>query len=646
MTAAGVRHWLLTLNLPEQYEALLLTGGYNTLANCEQLNDAVLEQIGIKAVGHRRRILSHLPSNVTEMSEVAAYESEEDDREVYDIPPVARRPGIMSKQESTYTNIVEMNEILKPSLPPKKRLSSVEEMDARLGIISPPVKPFLGHGIFSTSSSSTDVVRTKPKLCVVRPEKRPPVPTRRISKDLTASAVIAENRLNNNVEPRVLQKAPVTATVAPVARSRTFLGQQDTISEDDSKSDTVPVDNHKFSEPRVTAADNIGTFLHSESVDSAPKPSLRYNAGSANSVLQTKKLSSGLESDLQEFVSSTKKSVLRKVDPGTHTASNSCGTSVEQTTMVEQTTKVERTTSDCRENINVETTDSECVYVISDDAPITGHLSQLSSHQNQGLGQLTHREKTEPKDELVYEVSDVTATDDHDTDERESPECRYSPPSFPPPPLPADFAPHGMFDFSAYLKSNSVNQEPPSRTDTNITGTLGFADFAEESVKQRNSVKPQAPPRRRKSTVDVVDDKGLSPLAAGFSKALDDYFTGKEVLLTDWMNQPSECLSIVGDVSNSHFEPFADLRPPEPLSETTEDVNCTKQSVIQFDSNEHCLSPVSEASDYEFWETMEAVDDAAVSKTKESPYVNVPGIVKRHNADGSKAVACSKETGD
>ena len=676
MTAAGVHHWLSSLNLPKEYEALLLEGGYDTLAKCQQLNDAVLEQIGISLVGHRRRILSHLPCNVNELSTPAQYDSDDDDREIYDIPPVPRQPAVVLRQDSTYANIAEMNEIPKPVLPPKKRLSSVEEVDAKLGIVSPPFKPRLAQGIFGISSRSTDSVRTTLKLCVVHPEKRPPVPARRVSKDQEVSSM---DRLNNNDEGSevgLLQEATTAAAVAPVAVSHTFLKHQDAVSEDDSKTDAVPLPVRKLSEPSVTAVDNISPVLRAESVDSAPKLSSSFDAGSADAVLGGNKLNHGLELELEEFVSSVKKCVLGKVDSDAHAASDSCGTSVSAHSEVVQSansipefavsfnsdscdgsvaaeespistsklvesdnlysleTSSEQTTgSDCHEKVNVKTADLECVYVgtVSDEDRIA---ERLSLYQNQGLtandlGILPLKEKAEPEDELHYEVVNETASCEQDTDQRESTEFHYSPPAFPPPPLPTDFSLYGVLEFSTHLESSADNREQPSRTSR--SSILGFANFAEERAKETNSVRPVPPPRRRECTADVVNDVALSPLAAGFSDALEDYLTQKVASSADWLNKPVEYLSLIKD---SQFGSYAD-RPPE------------GQSSVQFVSDRDCLIKAAGKDVLcGFGDAAEVAGDGSVNKKTKSCHDNPPDVVRPLSTDDFKEVACSKQAGN
>ena len=678
-----MRHWMLSLNLPEQYVALLLGAGYDTLTKCERLNDVVLEQIGIKPVGHRRRILFHLPRAETEAESFtsASPDSEEDDREIYDIPPVARKSGIMLPQETTYTNIVEMNEIPRPILPPKKRLSSDVEVDAKLGIISPPVKPRLSQGVFGISPCSPDSARTKPKLCVVYPEKRPPVPARRISKEGKALSTMVVNPLNNEIEgfdPAVVQKAPISEPVAPVAMPRPFLKHRDTICEEDSKPDPVMVADHKFSEPRATAVASVGPVLRQDSVDVAPKPSSCCDAGSADNVLQANKLNPGLEHELQELVSAAKRPVLRKVDAGTETASDSCSTdagdsvlhsaavqpksavpafsipsnsistdrtvpvsslmsfeSFESNDLHNLTAVVEQTTSrnaDAEASNIHHDSDLNCVFVVTNEGDNTDSLSQPSSHLNQEptVKDLGLREKVEQCDNLVYEGLDEMALDEQDVDRKDSSECQYSPPSFPPPPLPDDFEPYGVFELSTYAESIANNWEPSSRTSKN---------------ERTPSVKPEPPPRRRKSTDDVVDDTGmaLSPLVAGFSSALDDYLSQKVTSPSSWLDQPLGSQSAVRNVSNSEFEPFADLQSPEPSPETSKGISPQNQSLVSLDSNGDYV-PTDETSIlYEFEKT---ADDSSKSKKTKSFYESAPGVVKSLTADDFKEVPCNIETGN
>ena len=662
MTAAGVRHWLSSLNLPEQYEALLLASGYNTLAKCEQLNDAVLEQIGIKPAGHRKRILLHLPGNAAEPCTTAAYDSEEDDREIYDIPPVARKSAILPNQELMYTNFAEMNEIPKPVLPPKRQLSSSDEVDARLGIVSPPVKPYLAQGVFGTSSCSMDSVRSKPKLCVVHPEKRPPVPARRVSKDGKVSSVTV---LNNNIEGFNPGQLPVTTTICPVNTSCAFLKRQDALGEDDSVSETAVVVGRQFSEPHTAAVGSINPVLHAKSVDTVPKPSPRLGTAAANVALQANRLNPGLEHELQEYVSSVKKSALRT---DIHTEGDSVGTgdsvvvqfdesipacsipSNTDRTVVEEESSISvltvetnsgfsheaavaGITSDHRENVDRESADSHCVYAVSDEAADADRLSHLL--QNQGLVAKefpSPRDKTESQDETVRGAN-VRLSVECDKDQRYSDECKYSPPSFPPPPLPAGFASYNLFQFPTHLKPSTDNRERSSRTSR--SSVSGFANFAEERSKQTAAVKPQAPPRRYPSGAEVLDEATISPTAAGFSNALDDYLAQKVTSPAAWLDQDSEYFSPVSDViSDAPFESSADSQPAE-------DIRSTNQSIVQLDSNLEHVVPATNMEDavYEFGQTVKPAVYASMCK-------GARGDDEPLNADNFQEVACSKDTGD
>jgi len=669
MTAAGVHHWLSSLNLHEQYEELLLAAGYDTVAKCAQLNDAVLEQIGIKPAGHRRRILLHLPRMVNDPSVPTECDSD-DDREIYDIPPVGLKPGVVPKRESVYTNFVEMNEIPKPILPPKKQLSSDNEVGARLGIVSPPVKPCLPHGIFDTSSCSTDSVRAKPKLCVVYPEKRPPVPARRVSRDGKVSSVTAENQLNNNIEgfePGSVQKAPVTATSAPVAMPRTVLKRQDKLNEDDSEmdaaADAAAVAPCEFSEPTATAVAAVSPVcnVYSLPVDSVPKPSLEAQDGSDGATSLEKRLNPDLEQDLQEILCNAKKSVLRKVDVGTHNASESCGSTTVavsspvvqpsdnaamlfsgpsnsnrcvRTAVVKESLMCTKTDAPYSLESSVEQTTSEeaAVCVFDNESSNIDCRPQSILHENQGLmmkdmESILQKETIQPSDEVVYETMDRLVSEEHTSHKRNSSGCHYPPPTFPPPPLPADFAP------STYLKSGASNPVPASRTST--SSMWGFANFDEERARLTESVKPQPPPRRRPSGAGIVDDTISSPTVAGFSSALDDHLSQKVTSPTVWLDQApidSEC----------DFGPFVDDQPPEPSSEFTKHVIPTKRSVVQSDpASEESALPES------ITEPAEAVTYASMSQKMKRFHSDVQSSVKPLNSGGDfKEGTSSKETGD
>jgi len=637
MMADGVRHWLSSLNLHEHYEELLLAAGYDTLEKCAQLNDALLEHIGIKPAGHRRRILLHLPRTVNSPSSPTPDYDSDDDREIYDIPPVARRPGVVPKRESVYTNFVEMNEIPKPVLPQKKRLPSDTEVGARLGIVSPPVKPHLPRSIFDASSSSTDSARASPKLCVVYPEKRPPVPTRRISKDGKAASATAENQLNNNVEgfkPGTVQKAPSTDAVAPVARPRTVLKPQNKLNEDDSKEDREP----------NTTAHGYDSPVHdicSLPVDPVAKSSLQIEDGSAGAFSE-KRLNPDLEQELQEILSSAKKSVLRKVDLGTDIVSESCGNPTiaafpvvqaldnatlvssvpsnssiyDKTAMVKKSLIFTVTDDLCSPEARVEessfadTTGTECAYITGDPTTNIDHLHRNQELVVNDLHPVLQREEVEPSDELEYEIVDQIIPEEHCLHIRNSSECHYPPPDFPPPPLPTDFVP------STYSKSDAGNQMLPARTSMS-----GSANFVEDRAKVTGPVKPQPPPRRRQSA-DIVDDTLLSPTAAGFSSALDEYLTKKVTSPYTWLNQPAGYFDQISDVCDSGFGPFVDTQPREPLSEFTKHTSHTKQSVRQSDQMSH------ESVFYDVAEPVEASNYTSMSTKTKSSHSGAQSIVK------------------
>jgi len=666
MTATGVRHWLSSLNLPEQYEALLLASGYDTLTKCGQLSDTILEQIGIKPVGHRKRILLHLPFGATEMSTPDAYDSDDDGREIYDIPPLARKSGVRPEHELMYTNFEELNEIPKPFLPPKKHLSSSGEVDARLGIVSPPVMSVLAQDVFGTSTHSTDIVRAKPKLCVVYPEKRPPVPARRVSKDAKASSGTVENQLNNNIKG-------FSPAVLPGVTAFSFLKHQDTVGEDVVKvdTDTVPFTYRHFSESCTTAVGSVSAIHRFDSVDNAPRPSPRFNSSSGSTVSEASKLNSGLEHELQEIVSSAKKLALgTAVDSDTHTSSL-CSTddsvdlddtvqvcsmhfdsdSCEKTGKTEESlvskltkpssdlfsfgTSLEQRSSDCHINVCEEA--SECVYVMCDESPEVECPSLLNFYENEWfvVKDLKQRKEDE-SDNMVYKGVNLTESGDFGTDEGiSSIECQYSPPSFSPPPLPAVFTTNDMFEFSTHLKpSASYQEEPSSRTSSSTMS--GFAHFAEERAKHTDLSAPQAPPRRRRSSTNVVDDTFLSPEAAGFSSALDDYLTQKVTSPCDWLNLSSECF---GDVSVSEFGPLMDLQHSDCVSPT-------KMSEVQLDTDTVCFFPAAEDENvYESGDTTEPVVNASVSTEAQSFNDSLLEAMKPLSAEDFTEVECNNETG-
>ena len=662
MTAAGVRHWLSSLLLSEEYEAFFLAAGYDTLVKCEHLNDAILEQIGIKLPGHRRRILSHLPGTAPEPS-MAADSSDDDDREVYDIPPIVRKNAQkpVPEEDYMYMNIMEMNEIPKPALPPKKRLSSSEELEARLGIISPPVKPRHSQGIFDTGSHFA-----KPKG-VVYPEKRPPVPTQQVSVDRKLSLLTAENQLNNNIEgfePGLWQQAPVDATVSLVAKPHAVMKHQQSLTEGvDSRSDMFPIIGRQFSEPCVTAVTRVGddTAHHSELVDPAPKQSQPVDTGSADAVLRARKFNSGLEHELEELVKSlldkvgsdsgsaietagrneTSKPTVKTSVPSLGTSistrsaipqppdsaipvclvstdSESCGSMVmSEESPVSCMTFVEPSNlfhleTDVKQHSSGKTkpADVECVYVDTNENPEEDLLSWLSLPHNhemtvQNLEPVTSTDRAKRSVECEYEDLDETNSHQLDADQRDSSEGRYPSPAFPPPPLPTDF----QSLFPTFPWPGADNQAPSS--DTGGSSMFGFADFDQERAKQSELVKPQPPPRQRRSAANIVNDAGLSSDVTGFSDALDSYLTQKVTSPSVWLSQAPERL--ICDVSDLEFVPFA-----EPNEE---------RALIEYSSD------------------AEVVDEASVSEKTKSFHDDAQNIVKPLTADDFQEVPCSKGTG-
>lgn len=617
MTAAEVHHWLSSLNLHEQYETLLVAAGYDTLAKCQHLNDAVLDQIGVKPAGHRRRILMHLPRGATEPSLPASCsDSEEDDREIYDIPPLGRRSDVVLKQESTYTNIMEMNEIPKPVLPPKKRLPSDDEVGAKLGIVSPPVKPRLPQGIFDT-----DGTRAKPKVCVVNPEKRPPVPARRVSK---AAELGVENPSNDNVgdfECGLVKEVPLTAIVAPVAMPRTISKPQDLLHDDLSKPDTAPV--IKCSVPSVAMVANIGPFQSAGSVptDSPLKPPPCNDADTVDAVLAEKRLNLGLEQALEELLNCAKRSVLQEADTHTttrepcatsaaralHSPDNTISVSSESHGPYRLETRAEQSTDNCCKV----PTDLEFISVGADENSSVDDLSQLL------------RKTAKPSDELVCEVF----SEERDSGHRASSECHYPPPAFPPPPLPACRPSHD----STYHKPRVSS---PPRTST--SSMLGFGDFAEERVRKTEPVKPpRPPPRRQPSAADVVDNAAMMPTVAGFSSALDDYLVKKITSPSVWLKQSGH----FSQISESDFGPGVDL---ELLPEFTPDVSPSKQSVAPLNSDKECLIPAAKDTvPSKLSECSLSVDEVVMRKKNKE----TESIVEPLSANDFKEVTCNNDPG-
>lgn len=182
--AVSVHHWLSSLLLP-QYEVQFNAAGFDSVDKCASLTESDLIRIGIGLVGHRRRILSHLPtakslsssrSPLPDVAMQALNVVEEDNREIYDIPPPisSRKVDLFSKLEPSsviYSNTDEMKNVLTPMLPPKKRLSTSEETNLKLGIASPTIL----SGSSEVFSPGTGQQPSNPKLCVVYPEKRPSV---------------------------------------------------------------------------------------------------------------------------------------------------------------------------------------------------------------------------------------------------------------------------------------------------------------------------------------------------------------------------------------------------------------------------------------------------------------------------------------
>uniref|UniRef100_H0WQ27 SAM domain-containing protein n=1 Tax=Otolemur garnettii TaxID=30611 RepID=H0WQ27_OTOGA len=67
-----IRDFLMSINL-EQYLSCFHESGYNTVKDCEAINDSVLHRIGISPTGHRRRILKQLQIILSKMQDISIY---------------------------------------------------------------------------------------------------------------------------------------------------------------------------------------------------------------------------------------------------------------------------------------------------------------------------------------------------------------------------------------------------------------------------------------------------------------------------------------------------------------------------------------------------------------------------------------------
>jgi hypothetical protein len=220
-----VKHFLASLLLP-QYESTFLNSGYDTLAKCATLTDASLLQIGIQPVGHRKRILTHLPKlllhtdsskhpaddGFMNKSHTATTDVEDNDdshKEIYDIPPPVRlKPAPPQKRESTYLNILELNQIPRPILPPKRQTSSTDVVNIKLGITSPSVSEMSPSSSPVFDTSSVGCGRASPKLCIVHPEKRLPVPLPRPTSETIISPQQSVRPSPGEVLPTAVRPLP------------------------------------------------------------------------------------------------------------------------------------------------------------------------------------------------------------------------------------------------------------------------------------------------------------------------------------------------------------------------------------------------------------------------------------------------------
>ena len=643
MSAAGVRHWLSSLNLHEQYEPLFLAAGFDSLEKCRCLTDSLLERIGINLAGHRRRILLHLPhqQTATGPSSSATCDSDDDDREVYDVPPIGRKSGFLPKPvEATYTNIAEMNEIPKPVLPPKKRLSSTEEVEARLGIIGPPVKPHLGPGLFDKGARAADGAQSRPKLCVVYPEKRPPVPARRASKEAKALSACAESPSSNNgVEQQLAQKEPVTATVVPTAMPRSAPRFQHSVNENYSRLGAVPVAAHKLFEQSCVSVPPWVDVPDSAHLD----------VGIADDAPQSKVLNPSLEDELQALMTNATKSTSTTVESDTTqfaTTSSCGGISVPYevdgpsknghpasvlfsiggyTTAAAEKNPISATELHSESLYNLETgveeakgkngsteRHPECALGLGDSFSSSEDVSPPSLYRKQRLaakelGPVPLRWKVEDSDLLITEEPN---SEDNDFDERDSSVCRFPSPNFSPPPLPSGFA--SQFQFPPCLQSDTCNRTSHSRTSTDSAS--GFAYFAEERAKNAESGKPQ------QSSLGFPSSADSESLSAGFSSALDNYLSQKIISPAVWLNQSPGYLVAIGD--GDEFEPSADNRGAE-LSDVAEDDRTAKD----FDPNleHHIPANDSTAMCYFFDEVINQFGD---SSDCENFHDNVHSAVK------------------
>ncbi|XP_013413383.1 arf-GAP with Rho-GAP domain, ANK repeat and PH domain-containing protein 1 isoform X1 [Lingula anatina] len=128
---ASVEAWLKTLNL-ENYVSTLKAAGFTEISLCHNLDDITLQNIGIQLPGHRKRILSHLPREYVNLSQVSG------DVEGHET-------------EAVYSNVPETE--APPILPPKKR-SFVEDPLTAPKVVSRPV-PQPRHRASSRKSSGS-----------------------------------------------------------------------------------------------------------------------------------------------------------------------------------------------------------------------------------------------------------------------------------------------------------------------------------------------------------------------------------------------------------------------------------------------------------------------------------------------------------
>ena len=167
---SSIKEWLSSIHLP-QYLSVFSANGYKSLDERAYLTEADLDDLQITLAGHRKRILTNLPSKKSEFVPLGMSENEryyevddEGDDEIYASPPPPR----------TITKPTEASSA-PPLLPAKQKKGSFSELDTKFGIVTPDAGERLGASFptnFEENQPDAMVTTPKPKP-VPKPRSRP-----------------------------------------------------------------------------------------------------------------------------------------------------------------------------------------------------------------------------------------------------------------------------------------------------------------------------------------------------------------------------------------------------------------------------------------------------------------------------------------